>query len=152
MAGALDANPDLKSLIDAFKTYWQTGSHPHFGKDAPLHRPPVITLSAVRHVHLRPIQTPEAPAWRRSFGHLPPERRPASNRWLAYCVTDRRNCCLLAYFDELAHEQAQKADVIHRLTTWAEWFFRQIGEFPLDASEQPGVFGDRWRVDEEKRE
>ncbi len=148
IADARVAQPALQALIDAFKTYWQTGIHPHFGKDAPLHRPPVIVLSAVRHVHLRPLTPVDADRWQRPFTRLEPERRPTSNRWLAYCVTDRRNCCLLAYFDELAHEQAERVDVIHRLTSWAEWFFRQTGEFPLPMSEQADIFGEQWLVGE----
>ena len=74
----LKAQPKLQILVDNFKSYWQTGHHRNFGKDVPLHRPPKIGLSAVRHIHLR---VGNDTRWSKPFENMPHYRRPSSEKW-----------------------------------------------------------------------
>ena len=139
--------PELSgNIINDFKRYWRTGHHPDFGKDAPLHDPATIRQSAVRHVHIipKPISSTDDPRWSKPFQRLIQTRRPASNSWLIYCVTENRHCCLLAFLREDAHFVARKGFFIGKMIDSAEAFFEQIGEHPLNEYEHADLFEDQW--------
>ncbi|MCP5174499.1 MAG: type II toxin-antitoxin system YafO family toxin [Moraxellaceae bacterium] len=137
-----DIDNELKLIIEAFKTYWRTGFHQDLGKDVPFHRPEYMVQSAIRHIHLRPIFYDAK--WSKCFEHLAFYRRPPSDRWLTYCVTTSRNCLLISYMDKNAHTQANNITTLAELMKAAEWFFKEINEFPLDENQQVGLFSDKW--------
>ena len=141
--------PELSgNIINDFKTYWRNGHHPDFGKDAPLHDPAAIRQSAVRHVHIIPIPVSpkDDPRWLKPFHWLIPTRRPASNSWLVYCVTESRNCCLLAFLNGDAHFMARQGFFVGRMIDSAEAFFDRMEEYPLSEGEHAELFEDKWQL------
>jgi hypothetical protein len=137
---------ELNTLIDNFKKYWRTGYHHDFGKDVPFHDPSNIRKSSVRHVHLIPIAitADDERRWLNPFSQIDHTKRPASNRWLAYCVGDNRDCCLLAYLKDNAHFLARQGHIVGLLIDSAEAFFDDLGIYPLDEYEQSSLFEDKW--------
>lgn len=140
--------PELQNIIAEFKVYWRTGHHPNFGKDAILHDPAAIRQSAVRHIHLipSPLGPKDARNWLRGFFRIDHHRRPTSDSWLAYCVTESRDCCVLAFLKENAHTQSRKAFIVGLLIDTAEDFFASKEAQPLAEEEQGTIFDDGWLV------
>ena len=140
--------PELEKLVATFRSYWHTGHHLHLGKDAPLHDPASIRQSAVRHIHLIPIDinTSNDKRWLRPFARIAPFSRPTSDRWLVYCVSANRNCCVLAYLKENAHFTARQGFFIGKMIDGAEAFFSDIEQYPLSESEQVNIFDDKWLI------
>lgn len=138
--------PELAKIIEEFKVHWRTGHHPNFGKDAILHDPAAIRKSAVRHVHLipNPLTPTDAKHWLKGFFRADHARRPSSDSWLAYCVTDKRDCCVLAYLKDNAHTQARQGVIIGRLIDSAEDFFKAMEAFPLPEGDHSDIFEDDW--------
>lgn len=134
----------VAQIIEAFKVFWRTGYHADLGKDVPFHRPKSMIQSAIRHVHLRPLSSIPDAKWLKSFQRLASYRRPPSDRWLTYCVTEHRNCMLISYVDEKAHALANDMSTLSELALAAEWFFKEMGEFPLSESEHTDLFEDKW--------
>lgn len=129
-------DPELEAiactLIPEFKLWWQTKSHPDFGRDAPYHDPQASRDSALMHVHLLPICPPATVIDLQNWGRARRDYDRRSDRHLIYAKSSCGWAYLLAYEHTDAHEVARDYDYLRALAAAAEAWYSQTNRFPYE--------------------
>ncbi|MEZ9185156.1 hypothetical protein AB4158_13260 [Vibrio splendidus] len=146
--------------FDVFSSYWSYGFDAEAGRDSYMLRPDNAKESAVHRLHLRPVKfkatdkgTSSQKCWdewefvadvpSRETGK---DRVPTSNEWVIYCVDENRDACMIAYLPEHMdpHKVCEDMSVMKRFIGMANDWFKSKSSEPMEVSELPLVFDDKW--------
>ncbi|WGL96495.1 hypothetical protein [Arsenophonus nasoniae] len=150
-----DNNPKFEQLFQEFKTYWQYGPHPLFGKDDLFARPIEAIDYHIRHVHFNNQKyTPEnsdkdkrgkESNWNNwadliamnSPSELIEQRRfktPTSDSYIVYSVNEHRHSIVMAVISDNAHDKTKKSHIMESFvqTTFETTINKGIKPFPSD--------------------
>lgn len=172
--GRVDPHASIQSLIstdnnteqafEIFQDYWKLGYDAEVGRDTYLSRPNAAKDSAIGRVHLRPVHftgteledhgyTATEECWDKwpDLADVPAVdsasgKIPTSNEWIVYCVDSERNSCMLAYLPEAIdpHTFCEDTDNMQKFIDMAEQWFSEHKSTPMENSEFPHIFSDKW--------
>ncbi|SAA17202.1 Uncharacterised protein [Enterobacter hormaechei] len=153
---AENTSTTYRDLEAAFKHYWATGYHPEFGKDAAYARPKEILALSVRHVHhdngdYVVSSAPEDFSATNQCWHEwksgTSKKRPSSDAFVVYTVTDKRDALLISYMDANAHSDSEKSEMMEDIIKVTYKFHEWKRSKPMPLDDHLSLFDDKWLED-----